>query len=68
MADLLLGSTTEPAAPRHASSTRRAMSGVCLQEYPFYHDKPGWSEHDAANYWTVACHFDPRLPGAARAG
>lgn len=26
-----------------------------FREYPIYVDKPSWSEHDAWNYWTVAC-------------
>ena len=26
-----------------------------MREYPIYTDKPGWSEHDAENYWTLAC-------------
>ena len=26
-----------------------------FREYPIYTDKPGWSEHDAGNYWTLAC-------------
>ena len=25
-----------------------------FREYPIYTDKPGWSEHDAGNYWTLA--------------
>ena len=31
------------------------MLGFAFKEYPFYHDKPGWSEHDPALYWTIAC-------------
>lgn len=26
-----------------------------FREYPIYVDKPSWSEHDAENYWTLAC-------------
>ena len=26
-----------------------------FQEYPIYVDKPSWSEHDAENYWALAC-------------
>lgn len=26
-----------------------------FQEYPIYVDHPAWSEHDAENYWTLAC-------------
>ena len=25
-----------------------------FREYPIYTDKPGWSEHDADYYWTLA--------------
>lgn len=32
-----------------------------FEEYPFIHERPGWSEHDAANYWEVA----KRLIGSA---
>jgi xylulokinase len=31
--------------------------GFAFEEYPFYHDKPGWSEHDPVLYWTIACHL-----------
>jgi xylulokinase len=44
--------------------------GFAFEEYPFYHDKPGWSEHDPVLYWTIACdmikscleqaHIDPQ--------
>jgi len=29
--------------------------GSAFSEYPFYHEKPGWSEHDPDLYWTIAC-------------
>ncbi|MBN1579394.1 MAG: FGGY-family carbohydrate kinase [Anaerolineae bacterium] len=29
--------------------------GFAFREYPFFHDKPGWSEHDPALYWRIAC-------------
>lgn len=25
-----------------------------FEEYPFIHERPGWSEHDAEGYWAVA--------------
>lgn len=28
-----------------------------FEEYSFFHDKPGWSEHDARNYWDAACRL-----------
>jgi len=31
--------------------------GSAFEEYPFFHEKPGWSEHDAERYWTVACRL-----------
>jgi xylulokinase len=31
--------------------------GSAFEEYPFYHEQPGWSEHDAYRYWTVACRM-----------
>jgi sugar (pentulose or hexulose) kinase len=31
--------------------------GFAFEEYPFFHDKPGWSEHDAMGYWQVACRL-----------
>ncbi len=31
--------------------------GDAFEEYPFIHAKPGWSEHDANNYWAVACRI-----------
>ena len=29
--------------------------GSAFSEYPFFHEKPGWSEHDPVLYWTIAC-------------
>jgi xylulokinase len=31
--------------------------GSAFEEYPFFHEKPGWSEHDAILYWTIACRM-----------
>ena len=31
--------------------------GFAFEEYPFFHDKPGWSEHDALGYWQAACRL-----------
>lgn len=27
------------------------------EEYEFVHERPGWSEHDAENYWQAACRM-----------
>jgi xylulokinase len=35
--------------------------GFAFQEYPFIHERPGWSEHDPLLYWDICC----RLIGAA---
>lgn len=31
------------------------------EEYPILHPQPGWSEHDAENYWTVTCDLVQRV-------
>jgi sugar (pentulose or hexulose) kinase len=31
--------------------------GFGFEEYPFIHEKPGWSEHDPLGYWEVACRL-----------
>jgi len=31
--------------------------GFAFEEYPFFYDKPGWSEHEAMGYWEVACRL-----------
>ncbi len=31
--------------------------GFAFEEYPIIHENSGWSEHDADNYWQVACHL-----------
>lgn len=31
--------------------------GFAFEEYPFFHDKPGWSEHEAMGYWEAACRL-----------
>jgi xylulokinase len=28
-----------------------------FEEYPFIHEKPGWSEHDPLLYWEIACRL-----------
>lgn len=44
--------------------------GFTFEEYPFIHERPGWSEHDPVLYWEIACrlirgaiaqaHIEPR--------
>ena len=31
--------------------------GSAFEEYPFIHERAGWSEHDPENYWSVACRI-----------
>ena len=31
--------------------------GGAFEEYPLVHEHAGWSEHDAGNYWNVACRI-----------
>ncbi|MGC9347544.1 MAG: FGGY-family carbohydrate kinase [Anaerolineae bacterium] len=31
--------------------------GFAFEEYPLIHEHPGWSEHDAALYWQIACRL-----------
>ena len=33
--------------------------GSAFEEYPFIHERAGWSEHDPENYWAVACRIIP---------
>ncbi|MEA3334339.1 MAG: FGGY family carbohydrate kinase [Chloroflexota bacterium] len=40
--------------------------GFAFEEYPFYHDHPGWSEHDPDRYWTVACQMIQECISQAR--
>lgn len=31
--------------------------GFAFEEYPFIHERPGWSEHDPKLYWEIACRI-----------
>jgi len=31
--------------------------GFAFEEYPFIHERPGWSEHNPALYWEIACRI-----------
>lgn len=31
--------------------------GFAFEEYPFIHERPGWSEHDPGLYWEIACRL-----------
>jgi xylulokinase len=38
-----------------------------FEEYPLIHEHPGWSEHDAQLYWTVACRLIRQVIAEAKA-
>jgi xylulokinase len=40
--------------------------GFAFEEYPFIHEKPGWSEHDPVGYWEAACRLIRDVIGQAR--
>lgn len=35
--------------------------GYTYREYPQFHPRPGWSEHDPETYWTSACELIRQL-------
>jgi len=37
--------------------TEGNVLGFGFEEYPYFHERPGWSEHDAWNYWQAACRI-----------
>ena len=56
MADFLLGIDYGTGGAKACIiDTEGQVLGFAFKEYPFYHDKPGWSEHDPVLYWTLAC-------------
>ncbi len=58
MADFLLGIDYGTGGAKACIiNTQGDVLGFAFQEYPFYHDKPGWSEHDPMRYWTIACEL-----------
>jgi sugar (pentulose or hexulose) kinase len=47
-----------PAVPKPVSLTHKVqVLGFGFTEYPFIHEKPGWSEHEPMGYWHVACQL-----------
>jgi len=37
--------------------TEGDVLGFAFEEYPFIHERPGWSEHDPVLYWEIACRI-----------
>lgn len=58
MADFLLGLDYGTGGAKACIiDSQGDVLGYAFEEYPFYHEKPGWSEHDAALYWTIGCRL-----------
>lgn len=58
MADCLLGIDYGTGGAKACIiDTQGQVLGFGFKEYPFFHDKPGWSEHDPALYWSIACEL-----------
>ncbi len=43
------------------------VRGYAYEEYTIFTDHPGWSEHDAENYWQLACRLLPKILAEAGA-
>jgi xylulokinase len=58
MADYLLGLDYGTGGGKACIiNTEGEVLGFGFAEYPFIHDRPGWSEHDPVGYWIVACQL-----------
>jgi xylulokinase len=58
MADYLLGLDYGTGGGKACIiNTEGEVLGFGFAEYPFIHEKPGWSEHDPIGYWEVACQL-----------
>jgi xylulokinase len=75
MADYLLGIDYGTGGAKACiMDTQGAVLGFAFEEYPFVHEKPGWSEHDPLLYWTICCRLTQQclaqahIPAAAIRG
>jgi ribulokinase len=58
MADYLLGIDYGTGGAKACIiDTQGDVLGFAFEEYPFIHEKPGWSEHDPNLYWTIGCRL-----------
>ncbi len=58
MADFLLGIDYGTGGAKACIiDTQGQAPGFAFEEYPFIHEHPGWSEHDAVLYWEIACRL-----------
>jgi xylulokinase len=55
MADYLMGIDYGTGGAKVALITPEGeVVGFAFEEYPFIHERPGWSEHDPQLYWAIA--------------
>ena len=58
MADYLLGLDYGTGGAKACIiNTEGEVLGYGFSEYPFIHEKSGWSEHEPMGYWHVACQL-----------
>jgi ribulokinase len=58
MADYLLGIDYGTGGAKACIiDTAGEVLGFSFAEYPFFHEQPGWSEHDPSLYWEIACQL-----------
>ena len=58
MSDTLLGIDYGTGGAKAAIiNAEGEVLGFSFREYPFFHDHPGWSEHEALGYWAVCCEM-----------
>lgn len=67
MADYLLGLDYGTGGAKGCIiNTEGQVIGYSFQEYPIISAKPGWSEHDPAKYWQIACEITRDCTAQAR--
>ena len=65
MADYLLGADFGTGGAKVALiDAAGEQLGYAFEEYPIHTDHPGWSEHDAPNYWDAFCRMTHQVLAA----
>jgi xylulokinase len=68
MSDYLLGLDYGTGGAKACLITPQGdVLATAFEEYPIIHEKPSWSEHDAALYWEIACRMIQTLLSESRA-
>ena len=68
MAHLLLGMDYGTGGAKAClMDTRGEVRAFGFEEYPFIHERPGWSEHEPSLYWEIACRLIRACLAEARA-